>query len=73
MADLRSVLDQDLSDVTLADEIACAKRELAMRERVYPTWVGRGKMKQAEADRETRRMRAILKRLLLAEQAGRLL
>lgn len=64
-----SVLDLDLSEVSLADEIACAKRELAMRERVYPGWVERGRMKPEEAARELRRM----KRLLLAEQAGRLL
>lgn len=68
-----SVLGEDLSDVTMADEIACVRRELAMRERAYPKWVSGGRMKQAEADRELRRMRAVLKRLLLAELAGRLI
>lgn len=73
MADLRSVLDEDLSDVSLDDEIKAVKRELAMRERVYPGWVKAGRMRQAEADTEIRRMRAVLKRLLLAEQTGSLL
>lgn len=68
-----SVLDEDLSDVTLAEEIADVKRELAMRERVYPRWISAGKLNQAKADRQLRVMRAVLKRLLLAERAGALL
>ena len=67
------VLTEDLSDVTMAEEIACVKRELAMRERAYPKWVASGRMKPEEAERETRRMRAVLKRLLIAERAERLL
>lgn len=39
---------------------ACAERELAMRERVYPRWVRDGKMKAADADREIACMRAIV-------------
>lgn len=48
---------------TLADMIACAKREVAMRERVYPRRVADGKMKPAAADRELETMRAILAKL----------
>lgn len=64
MADPSSVLDEDLSDVTHEQMISAVKRELAMRDRVYPQWVANGRMKQDEADRERRRMRAVLKLLL---------
>ena len=36
-------------------------REVALRARVYPGFVARGKMKQATADRELAIMRAILR------------
>jgi hypothetical protein len=49
--------------ITLADEIACIRRELAMRRRVYPNWVKTGRMKPAEADTELARMQAVLTRL----------
>lgn len=38
--------------VSLADQIACVKREVAMRRKVYPRWVAAGKMTQAKADTE---------------------
>lgn len=63
MADVR---DEDLSDVTAAEMIAEVKRELALRERVYPNLVRQRRMHQHEADRGMRRMRAVLKRLLEA-------
>lgn len=53
----------DLFAPTLVDMIACARREVAMREHVYPRRVGDGKMKQAAADRELETMRAILAKL----------
>jgi hypothetical protein len=61
--------------VALADQIACVKRELALRERDYPRWVGSGLMKQTEADTELARMRAVLVTLeaIAPEQQGRLL
>lgn len=34
----------------LADQIACVKRELAMRRSAYPKWVAAGRMEQAAAD-----------------------
>ncbi|WP_291990909.1 hypothetical protein [Luteitalea sp.] len=46
--------------VTLDEQIKCVKREIAMRERVYPQWVRAGRMHQDEADTELRRMRAVL-------------
>ncbi len=45
---------------TLADMIACAKREVAMREHVYPRRVADGKMRPTVADRELETMRAIV-------------
>jgi hypothetical protein len=48
---------------TLTDQIDCVKREIAMRERVYPTWVDRRRMSQEQMDRELGRMRAVLRTL----------
>lgn len=44
---------------TLSDMLGCARRELAMRRRVYPRQVALGKMKDEEAERETAIMAAI--------------
>ncbi|GIK83052.1 MAG: hypothetical protein BroJett024_41570 [Alphaproteobacteria bacterium] len=49
-----------MSTVALADQIACVRRELAMRQRVYPRWVSAGKMTQADSDREITTMIAVL-------------
>lgn len=46
--------------ISLRDQIACVRRELALRERVYPRQVAAGNMKQAEADTEVARMKAVL-------------
>jgi hypothetical protein len=46
-------------EITLDMQIACARRELALRQRVYPKWVGAGRMKQAEADKELAAMQAV--------------
>jgi hypothetical protein len=45
--------------VTVADQIRCVRRELALRKRVYPSFVNRGKMKQEEADKELAAMQAV--------------
>lgn len=29
---------------SLTEQLACARRELSLRQRVYPNWVGAGKM-----------------------------
>jgi hypothetical protein len=50
----------DGREVSLADQIACVRREIAMRERVYPKWVSAGRMKAEAAKRELDAMRAIL-------------
>lgn len=52
-----------MNDSTLDDEIACARRELAMRERVYPRWIQAGRMTPEQSRHEIATMRAIVKRL----------
>ena len=49
--------------IPLIDQIDCVKREIAMRERVYPNWVDRRRMSQEQAERELTRMRAVLQTL----------
>ena len=56
------------TNITITDMIACIKREIGMRERVYPRWVEQKKMLQATADLELARMRAV-RDLLLNVQA----
>lgn len=46
--------------VSVDDQIACVKREIALRKNVYPGFVQKGRMKQAEADKELERMTAVL-------------
>lgn len=46
--------------ITLNQQIKAVEREIAMRSRVYPGWVSRGKMRQSEADYEMAAMRATL-------------
>ena len=41
-------------------QIACVKREIEMRERVYPSLVAKGKMKASAAEYEMMAMRAVL-------------
>ena len=48
-----------LEPVSLDDMIACAEREVGMRERAYPRWVSQHKLTQKLADRELRCMRSI--------------
>jgi hypothetical protein len=49
-----------MADISLTDQIACLKREIALRKNVYPKWVGQRRMTQDEADREIARMTAAL-------------
>jgi hypothetical protein len=50
----------DLFPISLDDQITAVKREISMRERVYPRQVGNGRMSQTLADRELALMRAVL-------------
>jgi 3-hydroxyacyl-CoA dehydrogenase len=46
--------------VTLVDQIAEVKREIAMRERVYARQIEAGKLKPEQAERQLSRMQAVL-------------
>jgi hypothetical protein len=48
---------------TLDEQIACVRRELAMRINVYPKWVKSGRMKPETADHEINCMQSIHDRL----------
>lgn len=48
---------------SLQDLVGCARRELAMRESVYPRWVGARKMTQDKADLELKLMGGIVAHL----------
>jgi len=50
--------------ISIGDQIACIKREIALRKNIYPRWVENGRMKQAAADLEIERMTAALHTLL---------
>lgn len=54
----------------LNEQIACVKREIGMRERVYPNFVARGKMKEEKAEDEREAMRSVLDTLEHLASAG---
>ena len=49
----------DEMKISIADQIKCVERELAMRRRVYPNWVASKKMTQEKADHEIAAMEAV--------------
>lgn len=54
----------------LADQIACVRREIAMREAVYPRRVHAGKMPERMARREIETMKAVLETLCDLQRVG---
>lgn len=56
--------------ISLHEQIVCVRREIGMRERVYPKWVSAGRMKQDVADREIAAMRAVLATLETLRNEG---
>lgn len=54
--------------VSLEDQIRCVERELRMRRKVYPGQVAQGRLRAADAARETWAMQAVLD--TLREKAG---
>jgi hypothetical protein len=48
---------------TLDAQIACVKREIALRKNVYPKWVMSGRMRAEAADHEINCMIAVLRSL----------
>ena len=59
-----------MPDVPLARQIACVKRELGMRQRVYPRRVADGRMTETERQREVAEMQAVLATLEAVAQAA---
>lgn len=49
--------------VSLSEQVACVRREIGMRERVYPGLVDKGKMTPRAALREQLAMQAVLETL----------
>ena len=50
--------------IPLKRQLACARRELALRRKAYPGWVQRNKMTHAEAEEEIAAMEGIIATLL---------
>jgi hypothetical protein len=57
-----------LTAVPLAEQIACVRREISMRARVYPRWIAAGKMSAEGAAREQTAMSAVLQTLVEVER-----
>jgi hypothetical protein len=53
--------------VSIDEQIACALREVRMREGAYKRWVASGKMTQAKAHAEITTMRTIVETLKLVQ------
>jgi hypothetical protein len=60
------------SPYSLDDQIGAVKRELRLRNKLYPKWVSAGRMKPGEADREIRLMQAVLASLIQFKGAEQL-
>lgn len=51
-------------DVDLTDLLGCCRRELALRQRVYPKWVAKGLMSEKKAEKEIEQMRLVVEFLV---------
>jgi hypothetical protein len=60
----------ELFPITISDQIAEVKREIALRETVYPRWVQQWKLSEAQAARQIAVMRSILADLEEQKNAG---
>lgn len=56
---------------TIAAQITCIRRELAMRKNVYPKWVSSGRMKAEQADHEINCMQTVHDTLVKLEEEDR--
>jgi hypothetical protein len=54
--------------ISLEEQVACARRELEKRRAFYPKWVTAGRMQQGKADYEIAAMEAVLKTLQNTKQ-----
>jgi len=59
--------------ITTADKLACAVRELKMRQRVYPRWVEDKKMSEGKAAHELACIEAIVSDYHAAAEKERLI
>lgn len=59
-----------MSELGIDIQIACVKREIALRERVYPKWVASKKMQADVAELEITRMQAVLETLRKVQASG---
>lgn len=50
-------------NISLEDQITCVRREIGMRESVYPRWVAAGRMGEVKAQRQLDAMKAVLETL----------
>lgn len=46
--------------ITLEQQIACARREVALRRNVYPKWIAKGRLSKEKAEQEIATMDAIV-------------
>jgi len=59
-----------MQQYSLQEQINCVAREIALRKSAYPKWVANGRMKEAEAIRQTELMTAVLRTLQSLEEYG---
>ena len=62
-----------MTPISNAEKLACAKRELQMRENVYPRWIAQNKIREDKARRELAIMRAIVEDYQKLADAERLI
>lgn len=62
-----------MSDIPIEDQIAEVRREIAMRERVYPNFILKGRLTREGAKRQLDRLKAVLATLEAIEAKGRLI
>jgi hypothetical protein len=56
--------------IPLVEQISECEREVSLREQLYPRWIARGTMREAEAAMHLERMRAVLATLKRLESMG---
>lgn len=59
--------------ISIQEQIAEVKREIAMRERLYPQWVDKGTLDAKGATQKLEAMRAVLSTLQEVEKSTRLI
>ena len=59
--------------IDMPSQIACVRREISMRKRVYPRWVSTGRMSQQKADEEIVAMTEVLATLERLHQMSKVI